>query len=256
MREVEGLRVAVRDRVGTITLDRPGRRNAISQAMWGALPAAVAELAADAAVRLLVLRGAGGHFAAGADISEFGTVYGSRAAATEYAALLAGAMDALLACPKPVIAAIEGNCIGGGVALTLCCDLSFADESANFAVTPAKLGIAYSFGDTRRLVARIGAAAARDLLFSGRRIDAAQALRWGLVDRVGALDAEIATYAELLAGTSPASGQVAKEFVARALAGQMAEDEATLAAYLDVLEGPDFAEGRAAFEEKRTPRFK
>jgi enoyl-CoA hydratase/carnithine racemase len=252
----EGLSTTVQNSIGTITLNRPGRRNAISQAMWAALPAAVADLTANASVRLLVLRGANGHFAAGADISEFGTVYGSRAAATAYAALLAAAMDALLACPKPVIAAIQGNCIGGGVALTLCCDLSFADETANFAVTPAKLGIAYSFADTRRLTARIGAPAARDLLFSARRIDAAQALRWGLIDRLGPLDAEIAAHAALLANTSSASGQVAKDFIARALAGQVAENDATLAAYLNILEGPDFTEGRTAFEEKRPPRFK
>jgi len=255
----KGLSVTVDGAVGAITLDRPDKRNAISQAMWAGLPGAVAALVAAPAVRLVVLRGAGGHFAAGADISEFGEVYGTRAAAGAYAALLAAAMDALLACPKPVIAAIAGNCIGGGVALTLCCDLSFADATANFAVTPARLGIAYSFGDTRRLVARVGAPAAKDMLFSARRIDAETALRWGLVDRVcaaGGLEAEIASYAALLEGTSPASGAVAKDFVARAVAGQVAEDDATLAAYLDILEGPDFSEGRAAFEEKRKPRFK
>jgi enoyl-CoA hydratase/carnithine racemase len=251
-----GLGIGVEGRVGTILLDRPEKRNAITQAMWTALPGAVAALAEDARVRLIVLRGAGGHFAAGADISEFETTWANRDSAAAYAALMAGAMDALLTCCKPVIAAIAGNCIGGGVALTLCCDVCFAEETANFAVTPAKLGIAYSFADTRRLVARIGAAAARDLLFSARRIDAPEALRIGLIDRIGALDVEIAGYAALLAGTSSASGQVAKDFVARALAGQAAEDERTRSAYLDILEGPDFAEGKTAFKAKRKPKFK
>jgi len=253
-----GLAVTVTGSIGTITLDRPARRNAISQAMWAALPAELRALETDAGVRLIVLRGAGGHFAAGADISEFETTWATRDSAATYAALMAGAMDALTACAKPVIAAIAGNCIGGGVALTLCCDLCFADETADFAVTPAKLGIAYSFADTRRLVARVGAPAARDLLFSARRIGAAEALRIGLVDRVcpaGTLDAEIAAYASLLGATSPASGRVAKDFVARALAGQVAEDAATRAAYLDILENPDFAEGRNAFMAKRPPRF-
>jgi enoyl-CoA hydratase/carnithine racemase len=250
-----GLLIAVQGRVGTITLNRPGQRNAITRAMWLGLPGAVARLAA---VRVIVLRGAGGDFAAGADIGEFDTVYASRDAATDYAAAMAGAMDALLACGKPVIAAIEGFCIGGGVALTLCCDFSFADAGARFAITPARLGIAYSFADTRRLVARIGAAAAKDFLFSARRIDAAEALRMGLVDRVfvaGTLDAEVAGYAEVLAGNSAASQRVAKDFVARATAGQVAEDAATRAAYLDILEGPDFQEGRRAFSEKRKPDF-
>jgi enoyl-CoA hydratase/carnithine racemase len=250
-----GLLVAVQGSVGTITLNRPGQRNAITRAMWLGLPAV---LAAVAGARVVVLRGAEKNFAAGADIDEFDIVYASRDAATDYAAAMAGAMDALLACGKPVIAAIEGFCIGGAVALALCCDLSFADETARFAITPARLGIAYSFADTRRLVARIGAAAAKDLLLSARRIDAAEALRMGLVDRVfaaGALDAEVAAYAETVAANSAASQRVAKDFVARAVVGQVAEDAHTRAAYLDILEGPDFAEGRAAFGEKRKPRF-
>jgi enoyl-CoA hydratase/carnithine racemase len=254
-----GLLATAEGRMGMITLNRPAQRNAISRAMWLGLPAALAQLAAQPEVRLIVLRGAAGHFAAGADIGEFGTVYASRAAAADYAAAMAGAMDALLACPKPVIAAIQGNCIGGAVAITLCCDLSFADATANFAVTPAKLGIAYSFADTRRLVARIGAAAARDLLFSARRIDADEALRMGLVDRVvpaGGLEGEISAYAEMLNTTSPASIRAAKNFIARAQAGQAAEDAATRAVYLDILEGPDFIEGRAAFDAKRKPVFK
>ncbi len=251
----DGLAVTVDGVIGTLRLDRPGRRNAITQAMWRGIPGALAALAG---ARVVVLRGAGGHFAAGADIGEFDTVYASRDAATAYAAAMAGAMEALLGCSQPVLAAVSGNCIGGAVALTLCCDLCFADETANFAITPAKLGIAYSFADTRRLVARIGAAAARDLLFSARRIDAATALRIRLVDRAvpaGGLDAAVADYAETLAGASPASQRVAKDFVARAVAGQSAEDAATRAAYLDILKGPDFLEGRAAFGEKRKPRF-
>jgi enoyl-CoA hydratase/carnithine racemase len=251
----EGLVVSRAGAVGTILLDRPGRRNAVTRAMWLGLPAALAALA-DA--RVVVLRGAGGHFAAGADIGEFDVVYASRAAAADYAAAMAGAMDALLACGRPVIAAVEGNCIGGAVAMTLCCDVCFADETANFAITPAKLGIAYSFADTRRLVARVGAAAARDLLFSARRIGVAEALGMGLVDRVcevGGLDAAVAGYAALLAGASSASQRVAKDFVARAVAGQVLEDAATRAAYLDILEGPDFVEGRLAFGERRKPDF-
>jgi enoyl-CoA hydratase/carnithine racemase len=256
--DAPGLLVNVQDSVGTITLNRAGHRNAITREMWLGLPGALARLAAHAAVRVVVLRGAEQNFAAGADIGEFDTVYASRGAATDYAAAMAGAMDALLACGKPVIAAIEGFCIGGGVALTLCCDLSFADEAARFAVTPARLGIAYSFADTRRLVARVGAAGAKDLLLTARRIDAGEAQRMGLVNRVfaaGGLDSALANYAELLAGASPASQKAAKDFVARAVAGQVAEDAATRAAYLDILEAPDFVEGRAAFAEKRKPRF-
>jgi enoyl-CoA hydratase/carnithine racemase len=254
----DGILVGVEGAIGTITLNRPARRNAITQAMWAALPGVLASLQANKAIRVIVLRGAAQNFAAGADISEFETVYGTREAATTYAALMAGAMEALLACEKPVIAAIEGNCIGGAVALTLCCDLCFADAGANFAITPAKLGLAYAFGDTSRLVARVGAAAAKDLLFSARRIDGEEALRMGLVDRVfasGTLDAELAAYTALLTANSPATLAVAKDFCTRAMGGQKTEDAATRAAYLDILEGPDFAEGREAFLHRRAPKF-
>jgi len=256
MRETPGLVVSVDGVVGTITLDRPAVRNAISRAMWLGIPGVMAELAGR--VRVVVLRGAGGHFAAGADISELEAVFGSRAAAMEYAAAMEGAMAALVSCPVPVLAAIEGNCIGGAVALTLCCDVCFADAGANFAVTPARLGLAYSFGDTRRLVQRVGAARAKDLLFSARRIDAAEALRMGLVHFVcaaGTVAPEVAAYAGVLAANSSATLRVAKDFSARAAAGQLADDEGTMRTYLDVLEGPDFAEGRAAFMAKRKPRF-
>jgi len=254
----DGLGLMIADRTGTITLNRPDCRNAISSAMWAALPVLVDKLAVAPEVRVIVIRGAGGNFAAGADIAEFDTVYASRVAATEYAALMAKAMDAIAACPKPVIAAIEGYCIGGAVAITLCCDLSFADAAALFAITPAKLGLAYSFADTRRLVARIGAAAARDLLYSARRIAAPDALQMGLVDRVfadGTFETELAAYVKLLSANSPASIKVAKMFIAQASAGQATEDAATRSAYLDILEGPDFREGQQAFAAKSNPDF-
>ncbi len=252
------LDVTVNGPTGVITLNRPERRNAMSAAMWVGLGGAVRELAQRDEVRVVVVRGAGGHFAAGADISEFERVYGTREAATDYAAQMAGAMDALLACPKPVIAAINGYCIGGGVAMILCCDLCFADSGAQFAITPARLGLAYSFADTRRLAGRVGAAGARDLLFSARRINAMEALRLGLIDRVcegGTLDEAVAAYAALVSENSAATVRVAKNFVARAVAGQVSEDAATIAAYLDILEGPDFAEGRGAFLARRAPKF-
>jgi enoyl-CoA hydratase/carnithine racemase len=179
-----GIEVAVAGDIGTITLNRPQKRNALNRAMWRAIPDAVAALERDRAVRVVILQGAGAHFAGGADISEFDEVYATRASAASYAADLAGAMDALCLCAKPRLAVISGACIGGGVALSLCCDQRFADETAYFAVPPARLGIAYSFEDTRRLVQTVGAPAARDLLFSARTVEAAEALRLRLIDRV------------------------------------------------------------------------
>ncbi len=252
------IRVETEGAIGRLILDRPEKRNAISRAMWRAIPEAVARLEADPAVRVILLQGAGDHFAAGADISEFDEVYGSREAAADYAGALAGAMDALSAGTKPRIAMIRGVCVGGGVALAMCCDLRYAESGARFAVTPAKLGIAYCFEDTRRLVACIGASAARDVLFSGRMLDTAEALRVRLIDRVlaaGALEHDTIAYAHLLAANSSATIAVARDFIARAVAGQHGDSEATNDAYLSILEGPDFQEGKAAFREKRKPRF-
>ncbi len=254
----EGLSVAAQGRIGTIVLDRPAKRNAICRAMWAALPSAVALLDNDTQVRVIVVRGAGGNFAAGADIAEFEEVYGSRERALAYAGMMAGAMDAISGCSKPVLAAIDGICIGGGVALALACDMRFADERATFAITPAKLGIAYCFADTHRLVQTVGAAAARDLLFSGRRIDAPAALRIKLVDELcpaGTLDAAVRDYAVVLSANSAETIKVAKSFIARSMAGQIVEDDFTRAAYCDILEKPDFVEGRSAFLGKRAPRF-
>ena len=244
--------------IGRLILNRPEKRNAISGDMWRAIPDATAGLDANAAIRVILLQGAGEDFASGADITEFDAVYANRLSSAAYAADMARAMTALSTSLKPRIAVIRGVCIGGGVAMALCCDLRFAESGARFAVTPAKLGIAYSFEDTRRLFDCVGASAAKDILFSGRTLDAAAALRLRLIDAVfpaAALEDEALAYANTLAANSPASIDAARAFIARAQAGQRAEDEATRTAYLDILEGPDFLEGTSAFREKRPPRF-
>jgi enoyl-CoA hydratase/carnithine racemase len=252
------VRTTAEGAIGRLILNRPEKRNAISADMWRAIPGAMASMDANTAIRVILLEGAGSDFASGADIAEFDTVYATREASAAYAAEIAGAMDALCASQKPRIAVIRGVCIGAGVALALCCDLRVAEAGARFAVTPAKLGIAFSFEDTRRLVACVGAAAAKDILFSGRKLDAATALRRNLIDMVfhgTALEDEALAYAKTLAANSPASIAVARDFIARAQSGQRAETEATRTAYLDILEGPDFREGKSAFREKRQPRF-
>ncbi len=252
------IRTTVEGAIGRLILNRPEKRNAISADMWRAIPAAIAGLDADPAIRGILLEGAGGDFASGADIAEFETVYATRAASAAYADDMARAMDALCACRTPRIAVIRGVCIGGGVAVALCCDVRFAESGARFAVTPAKLGIAYCFEDTRRLVECVGEAAAKDILFSGRKLDAASAFQHRLVDAVfpaATLEDEALAYANMVAANSPAAIAVARDFIARAQSGQLCDTEATRKAYLDILEGPDFQEGKSAFYAKRPPRF-
>ncbi|MFE4336141.1 enoyl-CoA hydratase/isomerase family protein [Streptomyces sp. NPDC056831] len=231
--------------VATVVISNPAKRNAMTAAMWSALPGLLERLAADPAVRVLVLTGAGDTFCAGADISSL------RDPAGDPQALAVAAEEALAAFPGPTLAAVRGYCVGGGSQLAAACDLRFAEEGASFGVTPAKLGVVYAASSTRRLVALIGPAAAKHLLFSGELIDTARALRTGLVDEVlpaGELDKRVDSYARTLAARSRLTQAAAKEFAT----GR--EDRDAYWAEQARRSG-DTAEGVAAFLERRAPRF-
>ena len=166
-----------------LRLARPERRNAMTLAMWRALPELCAEIERREDARVVVVEGAGGHFCAGADISEFDAVFRDAEAAREYLGAIEDSLEALIALAVPTIAALEGSSIGGGLALALCCDLRFCAENAHLAIPPAKLGLLYGPVETRRLVELVGPARAKDLLFSGRRVETEEALNIGLIDR-------------------------------------------------------------------------
>jgi enoyl-CoA hydratase/carnithine racemase len=243
--------------VARLTLNRPEKRNALTRAMWAALPERVAAFERSGA-KVLVVAGAGETFAAGADIGEFETVYATRESTAEYFARVADGMGALARCPKPTLAEVRGACVGGGLGLALCCDLRIAAADARFAITPARLGLTYGLADTKRLTEVVGPSVAKDMLFTGRRLEAVEALRVGLVNAVvdpEALDAAVAEKAREIADASGWSARTAKAIVARILDGAVADDAETAAWLLDAVEGEDFREGRAAFLEKRTPRF-
>lgn len=241
-----------------IRLHRPERRNAMSRAMWRALPDLCARIAATSEALVVVLEGAGGHFCAGADISEFETVYRDVEATRDTNQAIQESLKALIALDRPTIAALRGNSIGGGLALALCCDLRFCAEDAYLAITPARLGILYGFVETRRLVQTIGPAHAKDLLFSGRRIACAEALAMGLIDRLVAvekLEATIATYASELARLSQHSIRGAKRAI-EAIAGGLGQESPAFRGMIEqAAAGEDFAEGRSAFLNKRAPEF-
>ncbi len=243
--------------IARITLNAPEKRNAISQAMWRALPQICADLA-QAQARVVIIAGAGGHFSAGADIGEFDAVYGDPASIAAANAAVRAGQQALADLPCPVIAAIDGVCVGGGCGLALHADLRFATERSRFAITPARLGLAYSYEDTARLVQTVGPSAARDILFSARLLSAEEALSVGLVDRVvpaDALEALLEDYAGTLAGLSRESLAIAKATVAAAATGD-GPDAALRARFEASFAGPDFTEGVAAFRQKRKPVFR
>ena len=167
--------------VARLTLDRPEARNAIPAAGWIELAGVVAKVAASDA-RLLVVTGAGGTFCAGADLADFSAMAGDEAAVGRFRAEMRAALDALRDLAIPTIARIEGHCYGAGAALAMACDLRLAHPRAQFAITPAKLGISYPQEDVRRLVELIGPGQAARILFSATPLAAGEAKAIGLVD--------------------------------------------------------------------------
>ncbi|WP_026412177.1 enoyl-CoA hydratase/isomerase family protein [Actinomadura oligospora] len=250
---VEGrLTSAVADGVGTITIDRPAKRNAMSADMWRELPLLLDGLAADPSVRAVVLTGAGGDFCAGADISELTDIN-----RPDKGHLSVRAEEALAAFPKPTVAAIEGFCVGGGCQLAAACDLRFAAGDARFGITPAKLGIVYPVSATTRLVRLVGASAAKYLLYSADLVDAAHALRIGLLDEVvppGTVHERVAAFTATLTTRSLLTQCATKEIV-DALAADRPVDDLVQSWLDEVANGADVTEGVAAFLERRPPHF-
>ncbi|ROO90654.1 enoyl-CoA hydratase/carnithine racemase [Actinocorallia herbida] len=244
------LETGVSGGVATVTISNPAKRNSMSAAMWRELPGLVGKLADDPGVRVLVLAGEGDHFCAGADITELAEIN-----AAGEANLSAQAEAALAAFPKPTIAAIRGFCVGGGWQLAGACDVRFADTGARFAITPAKIGIVYPPSAIRRLIALVGPAAAKYLLYSADLIDAGHALRLGFLQEVtDDLAGRVRAYLDVLLSRSQFSHEAAKDIIDGFVTGTMTEDR--LASWQEgSISGADAAEGVAAFKERRPPVF-
>jgi enoyl-CoA hydratase/carnithine racemase len=250
---------AQNDRITTLRLNRPQRRNALDQATWIQLAAQVAEAAGDPNCAVVILTGGPIAFAAGADISEFETVYADAVTTARFQAHVEAAMTALEACPKPVIAQISGPCVGGGCGLALACDIRFADEGAQFGITPAKLGLVYTPRDIKRVINAAGLSRAKDLLFSGRLIDAQDALRIGLIDRIvpkDQLEQVTLDYARSLIDNAPGAIGTMKQIMSL-----LAHDEPQALAVgnqwaAEAAMAEEFIEGRRAFLAKRRPNFR
>lgn len=244
--------------IGEIVLNQPSKRNAISAEMWAALPPAIADAERDRQVSLIVLRGEGGHFAAGADITEFAKVYESPTSAERYTQTMLEALVALERSTKPSLAAIRGSCVGGGCSIALACDFRFASTTAMFGVTPGKLGLVYSLADTRRLVSAVGESNAKDLLMTGRIIAADEARSIGLCSRVlpdQGLEDAVTSFGDSLAEVSRWSARATKEMIRILKSGAGDEDPTAMRLLVQSFSGADFKEGYTAFLAKRKPDF-
>jgi len=252
---------SVTDGVGVVTFNNPEKRNAMSLEMWEGLGQALTELRDDADVRVVILTGAGDKaFMSGADISQFEKTRHNAKASEEYSRRSDAQRALLGAYPKPTIACIRGFCLGGGMQVAMLTDIRIASDNSQFGIPAAKLGIAYGFDGLRHLVSLVGPSWARLLLYTGMRIDSAEAQRIGLVDRVVA-DAELwnatSEIARTISENAPLAVKAAKITIAQVLKDKDDRDMAAIKAIgTACMDSEDFREGRQAFMEKRKPKFK
>jgi enoyl-CoA hydratase/carnithine racemase len=247
--------------IGWITFNQPEKRNAVSQEMWQAMPEYVADLAADPAIRVVILRGAGETaFVAGADISQFKDRRRNAADEEEYRRISGAGSDSLARLGKPLVAMIHGFCIGGGVSIAITCDLRIAADDARFGIPAARLGLGYHYKGMEKLMSLIGPSYTKELFFTARTDFTAQdALRMGLVNQVvpkADLERFTRDYALTMSRNAPLTQRSAKASVEQLLKPEAQRDYALLDKLIkDCFDSQDYQEGVKAFSEKRRPQF-
>jgi enoyl-CoA hydratase/carnithine racemase len=258
-RDDSDVTLEIHEAVATITIARPSRINALRLEGWYALRAQVIAADSDPAVRLIVVRGAGGHFSAGNDIAVLSTFPGNVAAAQAFGAAWAAGIEAIEDAAKPVIMAIEGVCYGSALALSLAGDVRIASSNAVFSIPVAKLGALYLHSDLQRLTATIGMGQSKKLVYSSEVIGAEQALQIGLVDEVFVnerFEPALQQLIETMLARSSFTQIRSKELLrAHALAGIERETSESLAAFAAATQSADFTEGVSAFLNKRLAKF-
>jgi enoyl-CoA hydratase/carnithine racemase len=252
------IQIAIGDAIAVVTLNRPAKRNAMTLAMWQDIATICDRLGADSDVRAIILTGAGGNFSVGADVSEFAAVRATKQQSVAYEVAVDAASDAIVAAPKPVIAVLEGYCLGGGCHLSMACDFRYAHANALIGIPAAKLSIVYGVRSTQRLLALVGLTHAKRLLYAAERIDAGTALRIGLIDEMSSDPmSDAKAFAASLAALAPLSIKGAKEILTGLSMGPGALDQQKAQGFIDFAsDSADYREGREAFQEKRQPRFR
>ena len=246
--------------IGTMTFNNPARYNAVSSAMWERASEIIDAFAADDAVRVMVVTGAGEKaFVSGADISEFESQQSNAEAHAVHQALTNSARDKLINIGKPSIAKIRGYCLGGGVATALACDIRICSDDSRFSIPAGRLGVGYEYEGIRHLVEVVGPSFAKEIFFTARMFSAQEAKDMGLVDRVvpaAELDTYVRDYALMIAGNAPLTIKAAKVSVLQALKDPADRDLDLCEQLVDECHAStDYTEGRTAFTEKRKPNF-
>jgi enoyl-CoA hydratase len=254
------LRTTLRDGVGTIELSRPAVFNCLSQQMLSGIGTAIATFERDDARAVLIVAD-GKNFCAGAALDEVEAARGAETELRDYLALGHSVLDRIEASPLPVVAAVQGLCLAGGIELALACDVVFAAEDARFGDQHAAFGLIPGWGGSQRLTRAVGLRRALDLMYSARWLDAPTAMQWGLVNYLAPptrLRDDAVAYARLLA-TRSRDGLAAIKRLGR----HAADDGQSLPVGLRreqqeamrVLTGIDINEGLGAFRERRVPNF-
>ncbi len=245
-------------RIATLTLNRPDSLNAMNESMWRRLGDLMAECDADTNLRCLILRSAGDRaFSAGADIKEFEMSRRDKASATKYGHAVHYGLSSIGACRHPVIAEIEGLCVGGGFGIASCCDFRVCEQSSKFGVPVKRLGLVEAHEELRPLVAKFGPNALLEILLLGNVFGAEDAVRMGLVNRVvpdGTVAETVRGMAESIAEGAPLSARWHKKFILRLLDPKPLSPE-ELEEGFDCYDTEDFQTGREAFVNKMAPVF-
>lgn len=246
--------------IGWMIFNNPERRNALSLEMWEGMAEILRGFEEDDAVRVVVMRGAGEKaFVSGADISQFAKNRSNAAQAAEYTRISEEAKRVMAGMQKPLIAMIRGYCLGGGLGVALQADIRLASDDAQFGIPAGRLGIAYGFDSLKQLVDLVGPAKAKEILFTARRIPAANALDIGLVNGVwpaDALEGATVDMAAAIANNAPLSVKASKLTIGEVVKDGAERDFAMIARLSqECFDSADYREGRTAFMEKRKPVF-
>jgi enoyl-CoA hydratase/carnithine racemase len=246
--------------IGWMIFNQPEKRNAVSYAMWLAIPKIVAHFETDPEVRVIVLTGAGDKaFVAGADISEFEDKRGSEEAVKTYNAAGDAAGETIANAMKPTLTMIRGICVGGGVSIALNTDIRICSSDTIFAVPAAKLGLGYRFSGLKKLVEVVGPAYAKEIFFTAGKFTAEEARTMGLVNRIvppAELESYVRNFAGTIAANAPLTIKAAKMAATAAAKDESRRDMAAINAAVDAcFKSADYIEGRRAFMEKRKPVF-